>query len=178
MRTLSLLLTLGLLLAISIRCVGAEISFSGITCTDDVAHMLIGRKMPNDRVKLTEARYKGVRLRYLGGDGLETEGDPWFLASWVICDREYLLLQRRGVVRDVIAAPTTFSGRGYQLLDCVVDGVHLASTVVRFAGNSPVQHSGAIASAWRIDDGLLRFVPLEGADIRCKPTANFRWSGP
>ncbi|MFN9943119.1 MAG: CYTH domain-containing protein, partial [bacterium] len=52
------------------------------------------------------------------GAFLEIEGDPWTLISWGICGREHVILERNGVVRDVLVAPAEAAQSKSVIVSC------------------------------------------------------------
>jgi len=143
-------------------------SFQGITCQSDIPKALLGRTMPNERVVLTEARYKSIGLHDLGGFGVEAEGDPWFLISWQICGREYVLLERHDVVRDVLVAPQSASHIQSSIVSCTVDGVEQKETAVLFIPPEDLKGPTKVDGAWFIDDQAVRFKERRGRNIVCR----------
>ena len=148
---------------------GAERSFDGITCKSYIPSALIGRHMPNERVVTIEARYKEIGLKDLGAYGMEAAGDPWTLISWQICGREYLLLERRGIVQDVLASPLPQESAQFTIASCVVDGSSLHGTAVIFVSAKERQLPKPVEHAWLINDKTIRFSKIKGKEIVCTP---------
>ena len=151
------------------QALGAPKSFAGIVCNSDIAAALVGRYMPNERVRATEARHADIGLKNLGAYGMENEGDPWTLISWEICNREYLLLERRGIVRDVLASPLPPPSPPSQIASCTVDGSAVAGTAVAFVLANDRKWPRPVEYAWRIDDKTLKFSRIEGKEVSCTP---------
>lgn len=122
--------------------------------------------MPNDKVAKLEARYGNIQLKALGAHGMEATGDPWTLTFWSLCGREYVLLERRAVVKDVLAAPPSIGNEPSLLGSCAVDGTKVSGTSVAF-GTVKDKRQGSL-QAWRVDDKALKFVALKGKEIRCE----------
>lgn len=144
-------------------------SFDGLSCTSNLVADLAGRQMPTERVAATEARHKDLGLKHLGAFGLEKNGDPWTLVSWQLCGREYALLERKGVVRDVLASPLPPGSPPSQIVSCKTDGAAVPGTVVAFSPEASPRWPAAVQQAWRIDDKSLRFVRVTGRDVICQP---------
>ncbi len=159
---------ISILMLLSTNTMSAEKSFVGITCKTDIPSALIGRYMPNERVAATEARHKEIGLKDIGAYGIESEGDPWTLISWQICGREYLLLEHRDVVMDVLASPLLQGGPQSQVVSCSVDGSRLTGTAVAFASNRE-QLSKPVEHAWLINDKTYKFSKVYGKEIVCTP---------
>ncbi|MCA7011180.1 hypothetical protein LF934_00840 [Dickeya dadantii] len=165
-RYIGLLLPLSLL---SFHAMGAGKSFDGITCKSDISSALIGRHMPNDSVVATEERYKSIDLKGLGTYGMESDGDPWTLSSWQICGREYFLLERRDIVKDVLSSPSPKENPKSQIVLCVVDGSSSHDTFVTFVSSEEKPWPRPVEYAWRINDKTVKFSKSEGKEIVCNP---------
>jgi hypothetical protein len=165
-RLFGLLSTLSLLTA---HAFAAEKSFDGVTCEMNIPSALIGRRMPNERVAATQARYKGIGLKDLGAYGTENGGDSWTLISWQICGREYLLLERREIVRDVLASPLPPGSPQSQITSCTVDGASLPGTAVAFVSTNVPKGPMLVEYAWRINDTTIKFAKIAGREIVCAP---------
>jgi hypothetical protein len=163
-----LLSLLGLLL-ISMHAACAATSFDEINCKSNVASALIGRQMADERIVAIEARYKDISLKNLGAFGMESEGDPWTLVSWSICGREYLVLERHGIVRDALASPLKSGGPQSQVASCTVDGSSLSGTVVVFLDADDKKWPKPVKYAWLIDNTAIRFGRIKGNEIICGP---------
>lgn len=165
MRLMGLLLGMAMLSAHAAR---IEKSFDGITCQSDIASALIGRHMSDERVVSIEGRYKSIRLKDLGAFGMEVDGDPWTLISWEICGREYLLLERRDIVKDALASPVPAGRPRSQIASCTVNGSSVPGTAVAFVETDDKKWPKAVKNAWRIDDKKIQFVRIAGNEIVCK----------
>lgn len=161
----------GLLIGISSVPVTAasKNDFDGITCQNDIVPALIGRHMPNRRVVTIEARYKNIGLKDLGAFGMEIDGDPWTLISWEICGREYALLERDDIVRDVVAFPIPSGGSQSQIASCSVNGSALQGTALALVDESDQTLQGRVKNAWLIDGKAMKFVKIAGDEIVCTP---------
>src|SRR5438132_4492728 len=77
--------------------------FKNVKCGADIPKALIGQRSSNERIVVTEAKYRSLGLKHLGAD--ETS-DQLSSISWLICGAEYVtLVDRKGLVRDAIAFP-------------------------------------------------------------------------
>lgn len=142
-------------------------SFDSLTCRSAIAKELLGRTMPNGRVSVIESRYRHLSLANQGAFGLEIEGDPWTLVSWKICGREHVILERNGVVRDVLVAPAEAAQSKSVIVSCSVDGVQAMKTAVVFSPADGWRAPSMVSRVWLIDDQEVRFVERSGAGIRC-----------
>jgi hypothetical protein len=132
-----------------------------------IAKELLGRTMPNGRVSVIESRYRHLSLANQGAFGLEIEGDPWTLVSWRICGREHVILERNGVVKDVLVAPAEAAQSKSVIVSCSVDGVQVMKTAVVFSPADGWHAPSMVSRVWLIDDQEVRFVERSGAGIRC-----------
>ncbi|WP_035344085.1 MULTISPECIES: hypothetical protein [Dickeya] len=165
-RSLFFLLSLAL---VSSYATGAEKWFDGVTCNTDIPSALIGRHTPNDRVVTIEGRYKNIGLENHGAFGIEEEGDPWTLTFWQICGREYLLLERRSVVKDVLMSPLPKENPASKIVSCDVDDTNSYSTAITFIPSEETPWPKQVKQAWIVDDKKLKFSKIEGKKIVCNP---------
>jgi len=155
-------------LLISFNVLSEEKSFDGITCQSNISVALIGRAMPNERVMVIEERYKNIGLEDLGAFGMEPQGDPWTLISWLICGREYALLEKNHIVKDVLESPFVGSYRS-QIVSCSVNGSKIPETAVVFINPEVTKWPMTAKNAWLIDDNAVKFVSIVGNEIICSP---------
>lgn len=139
--------------------------FAGLQCGADIPKMLIGRTMPNERVVVTEQRYRHLGLKDLGATELDAGSNAIW---WSICGSELVELEdSRSVVKDVLsftALPATallFEG------NCTVDGKPLGDEVIAVLTDRPGHAMLAAAKAWAVDVAKGRFVPLDTAALSC-----------
>src|ERR1700730_10756946 len=77
---------------------GAD-GFDSVRCGSDVRKALLGRKMSNEKIVVLEERHKDLGLKDLGASEIS---DRLSVLSWRICGDEYVLLEDKDVVRDVL----------------------------------------------------------------------------
>ena len=162
---------LALLLALELlptSAVATEEGFDGITCQTNIPSALIGRRMPNGPVVNDEARHKGIGLKDNGAFGIEPE-DPWTLISWEICGREYQVLERKDIVRDVLASPLPAGGPQSKIASCTVDGRRLPGVAIVFVEIDDEKWPKPVKHAWLIDNKAIRFQRITGSEIVCTP---------
>ena len=149
----------------------APAGFDGLRCEDDVRAALLGRSMPSAPVAETEARHADLGLQHLGAFGVEPEGDPWTAVSWALCGHEHLLLQKGGVVRDVLVAPSPPNRPPSVLLSCTVGGQPVPGTAVAWPAVTDAPWPKVVAPVWRIDEAALKFQPVAagGGPVTCAP---------
>jgi hypothetical protein len=77
--------------------------FDSVRCGSDVRKALIGRKMSNETIVVLEERHKNLELKDLGASEIS---DRLNVISWRICGEEYVLLEDKDTVRDVVISET------------------------------------------------------------------------
>ena len=158
-------LGLSVLAAVSVRNVSAADLFSKIRCGTDIPKALIGGMMTNERTASIEARHRALGLKDLGGS--ELKGDL-FLASWLICGNEYLLiLDKRSIVRDVLQFPPHSKDSPEFIGLCRVNGKQLPEEVIAVLNNQAGGDNLSAKSAWKIDSKTAKFVKLSTEGMLC-----------
>ena len=160
---------LAALLLPSASSAGPAIGFEGLTCKADIRSALLGRRMPNGAIASIEAKHKDIGVKNLGAYGMESDGDPWTLIFWQICGREYLVLERKGVVRDVLESPLAPGSPQGTIVSCTVAGAELKDTVIAFETASNPKWPKAVKNAWRINDATVTFSKFDGDKTVCAP---------
>src|SRR5262245_20944973 len=119
-----------LALVISLFC-GSSIckadGFDSVRCGSDVGKALLGRTMPNEKIVAIEERHKDLGLKDLGGTEIS---DRLFLISWRICGEEYVLLEDKDVVRDVLKFPKHSQDSPQFIGSCQVNGHNVPGTAI------------------------------------------------
>jgi len=82
--------------------------FDSVRCGSDVRKALLGRKMSNEAIAVLEERHKDLGLKDLGASEIS---DRLSAISWRICGEEYVLLEEKNTVRDVLKISEAFEGR-------------------------------------------------------------------
>ena len=80
---------------------GAD-GFDSVRCGSDVRKALLGRTMSNEKIVVLEERNKDLGLKDLGASEIS---DRLSVISWRICGEEYVLLEHKNAVRDVLKFP-------------------------------------------------------------------------
>jgi hypothetical protein len=142
----------------------AEDNFDFVRCGSDVGKALIGHKMPNEKIVVLEERHKDLRLKDLWGEEISNR---LFLTSWRICGEEYVLLQNKGVVRDVLKFPK-YSKDALQFIgSCQSNGNDVPGTTIGVLKNDPGVEMLSAVVAWKIDEKQMKFVQLQPEGLRC-----------
>ena len=139
--------------------------FKNIKCGTNIAKALMGRYMPNETVSVTEAKYKDLGLQDLGGTEIS---NTIFSISWMICGDEYLLLEKRDIVRDVLRVPEHSKSSPENIAgECQVNRVKRKDAIVAILDGSATTPYLPAKSAWRIDEAKVRFVPMSTSGLSC-----------
>ena len=142
---------------------GAD-GFDSIRCGSDVRKALLGWKMPNEKVVVFEERHKDLGLKDLWGEEIS---DRLFLTSWRICGEEYVLLEEKGVVRDVLKFPKHSKDSPAFIGSCQSNGHDVPGTAIGVLKNENGVAILPAVSAWKIDDKQMKFVELKTEGLRC-----------
>jgi hypothetical protein len=138
--------------------------FDSVHCGSDVRQALLGHTMSNEKIVAIEERHKELGLKDLGGTEIS---DRLFLISWRICGEEYVLLEDRSVVRDVLKFPKHSKDSPQFIGGCQLNGHDLPGTAIGVLKNEAGVESLPAVVAWKIDDKQMRFVKLETEGLRC-----------
>jgi hypothetical protein len=138
--------------------------FESVHCGSDVRKALLGRKMSNEKVVVVEEKHKDLALKDLGGQEIS---DRLFLISWLICGDEYVLLEDKDVVRDVLKFPKHSKDSPEFIGSCQSNGQDLPGTVIGVLKNEDGVEKLPAVTAWKIDEKQLKFVELKTEGLRC-----------
>ncbi len=147
---------------------GAPISFDGIKCDSPIETVMLGRTIPNARVVTIEKKYQSLNLKLLWSDGMEPDGDPWTLSAWLVCGKEYLFLNRKDVVKDVLIAPQNVPNHKFGLGTCQNQGKVIAGTAVFVVPADGKATPKQFERIWTIDDSKLKFRETKGGNFSCE----------
>jgi hypothetical protein len=138
--------------------------FGAVRCGSDIPKALVGRIMSNERTVVIEGRHTDLGLKDLGGTEIS---ERLFLISWLICGDEYVLLEEKGVVRDVLKFPRhskdapQFIGAGQR------NGSDLPGTIIAVLKNDKEQKTLPATVAWKIDEKRMKFMSLPIEGLQC-----------
>src|SRR5213080_4647691 len=138
--------------------------FDSVRCGSDVRTALLGRKMSNERIVVLQERHKDLGLKDLGGTEIS---DRLFLISWKICGEEYVLLEDKGIVRDVLKFPKHSKDSPQFIGSCQLNGNDLPGIAVGVLKDEDGVQNLPAAIAWKIDDKQAKFVKLPTEGLRC-----------
>src|SRR5215471_5369212 len=126
----------------SIVC-GAD-GFDSVRCGSDVRKALLGRKMSNEAIAVLEERHKDLAVKDLGASEIS---DRLSAISWRICGEEYILLEEKDVVRDVLKFPKHSKEAPQFVGSCQLNGRDVPGTAIGVLKNEdgPATLSAVIA---------------------------------
>jgi hypothetical protein len=146
---------------------GGSDGFSAIRCGgDDVAKALIGKKMSNERIVVLEKRHEDLGLKDLGASEIS---DRLSCISWLICGSEFMLLEDKSSVRDVLKVPAHSKKSPLFIGMCEMNGKESKAIVVAVLDNETGSDAPTLPAkvAWKIDEKNAKFVSLSTEGVRC-----------
>jgi hypothetical protein len=137
---------------------GAD-GFDSVRCGSDIRKALLGRTMSNENIVVLEERHKDV--------GASEISDRLNVISWQICGEEYVLLEDKDVVRDVLKFPKHSKDSPAFIGSCQLNGHDVPGTAIGVLKNENGVAILSSVSAWKIDDKHMKFVELKTEGLRC-----------
>jgi hypothetical protein len=144
--------------------VSAADGFDSVHCGSDLRKALIGHKMSNEPVAVLEERHKDLGLKDLGASEIS---DRLSAISWRICDEEYVLLEDKNVVRDVLKFPKHSKDSPQFVGSCESNGQKVPGTAIGVLRNENGVKMLSAVAAWKIDEKQIKFVELQTEGLRC-----------
>src|SRR5436190_12343239 len=138
--------------------------FDSVRCGSDVRKALLGRTMSNQKVVVLEERHKDLGLKDLGASEIS---DRLTVISWRICGEEYVLLEDKDVVQDVLEFPKHSKDSPAFIGSCRLNGHDIPGTAIGVLKNENGVQILPAVSAWKIDDKQMKFVELNPEGLRC-----------
>ena len=138
--------------------------FDSVRCGSDVRKALLGRKMSSKAIALLEERHKDLALKDLGASEIS---DRLSVISWRICGEEYVLLEDKDIVRDVLEFPEHSKDAPAFIGSCQLDGHDLPGTAIGVLKNENGEKILPAVSVWKIDDKQMKFIELKPKGVRC-----------
>lgn len=161
---------LGFLTLLSAPSLAADTHFRGVSCKSDVAKVMQGRSFPNEAASAIEAKHRDINLESLGDFSIETNSDPLKLSSWLVCGREYILLEKKGVVKDVLTSPYPAAEPQSEISACTIDGKQSTDPLVWFSLDQNKEKTKLANLAWMVDEKKVKFVKLVAKTVQCEST--------
>jgi hypothetical protein len=167
----------GLLASVFLLC-GAPAradEFKNVKCGADIPKALIGQRSSNERIVVTEDKYRSLGLKHLGAD--ETS-DQLSSINWLICGSEYIMLvDRKNLVRDVIAFPAHSKKSPAFSSYCKLNGKELPDIFVGVLNAEVKGDELPALSVWKIDLKGAKFVKASTEGLRCPRSAIYTVDG-
>ena len=130
--------------------------FQKVRCDSDIPKALIGQRSSNERVVVTERKYRALGLKDLGADEIS---DRLSSINWQICGSEFILLvDRSRLVRDVLPFPAHSKSSPAFGGICQVKGRDLPDIMVAILDGAPAADHLPVQAAWKIDQQRAKFV--------------------
>jgi hypothetical protein len=107
------------------------------------------------------------RLNSLADDHGKENGHLASIISWLICGEEYVLLEDKDVVRDVLKFPKHSKESPESMGSCESNGQDLQGTVLGVLKNEKGAKMLSAVAAWKIDEKQVKFVELQTEGLRC-----------
>jgi hypothetical protein len=156
-----------LVAAIWLACGQAAVAdaFKNVKCDADIRKALIGQHSENERIVVTEGKYRSLGLKHLGAD--ETS-DQLSTINWLICGKEFIMLvDRKGLVRDVIEFPPHSKKSPAYSGICKLNGQDLPDIFEAVLNAQVAGDELPALSAWKIDLDAAKFIKAPIAGLRC-----------
>jgi hypothetical protein len=138
--------------------------FDSVRCGSDVRKALIGHKMSNEKIDLIEEKHKDLELKDLGASEIS---DRLSMISWRICGEEYVLLQDKDLVRDVLKFPKHSKDSPQFTGSCESNGQKVPGTAIALLKNENGVEILPAVAAWKIDEKQIKFVEIKTEGLRC-----------
>src|SRR5215831_19007520 len=138
--------------------------FDSVRCGSDVRKALLGRKMSNEAIAVLEERHKDLGLKDLGASEIS---DRLSAISWRVCDEEYVLLEDKNIVRDVLKFPKHCKESPQFVGSCESNGQKVPGTAIGVLRNENGVEMLPAVAAWKIDEKQIKFVELQTEGLRC-----------
>jgi hypothetical protein len=140
-------------------------AFKNVKCDADIPKALIGQHSENERIAVTEGKYRSLKLKHLGADEKSAQLSS---INWLICGKEYIMLvDRKGLVRDVIEFPPhsrkSPAYGGY----CQLNGKKLPDIFTAVLNAEVAGDMLPALFAWKIDLKAAKFVKASTDGLRC-----------
>ena len=120
--------------------------------------------MSNEPDAVLEERHKDLGLKDLGASEIS---DQVSVISWQICGDEYVLLEDKDTVKDVLKFPKHSKDTPEFVGSCQLDGHDLPGTAIGVLKNEAGAKSLPAMSAWKIDVKQMKFVAMKTEGLSC-----------
>jgi hypothetical protein len=149
---------------VCVSSINAADGFDSVRCGSDIRKALVGHKMSNEPVAVLEERHKDLELKDLGSSEIS---DHLSAISWRICGEEYVLLEDKDVVQDVLKFPKHSKESPQFIGSCQSNGQKVPGTAIGVLKNENGVEMLSAVAAWKIDEKQNKFVELQTDSLRC-----------
>ena len=125
---------------------GAD-GFDSVRCGSDVRKALLGHSMSNETIVVLEERHKDLGLKHVGASEIS---DRLNAISWRICGEEYVLLEDKDAVRDVLKFPKHSKDSPAFIGSCQLNGHDVPGTAIGVLKNENGVAILPAVSAWKM----------------------------
>ena len=140
-------------------------AFKNVKCDADIRKALIGQSSENERIAVTEGKYRSLGLKHLGAD---EKSNQLSSINWLICGKEYIMLvDRKGLVRDVIEFPPHSKTSPAYSGSCKLNGEELPDIFEAVLNAKVAGDELPVLSAWKVDLDAAKFIKAPTAGLRC-----------
>jgi hypothetical protein len=109
----------------------------------------------------------GTRIWDLKALGASEISDRLTVISWRICGDEYVLLEDKDVVRDVLKFPKHSKESPEFIGSCQFNGPDIPGVAIGVLKNQDGVQILPAVIAWKIDEKQMKFVELKTEGLRC-----------
>jgi hypothetical protein len=149
--------------------------FKNLKCGSDIPKALIGQRSSNERIVVTEGKYRSLGLKHLGAD--ETS-DQLSSISWLICGSEYItLVDRKGLVRDAIPFPPHSKKSPAFSSFCKLNGKDSPDIFVGVLNAEVAGDQLPALFVWKIELKSAKFIKASTEGLRCPRSAIYTVDG-
>jgi hypothetical protein len=139
--------------------------FQKVKCGGDIPKAMIGQRSPNERIVVTEKKYRALGLKHLGADEIS---DRLSSINWLICGTEFIaLVDRSGLVSDVLPHPPHSKKSPAFEGICQVKGKDLPDIVFAILDGAQARDPMPAVTAWKIDQEVAKFVKISSQGMLC-----------
>src|SRR5215510_12371382 len=110
---------------------------------------------------------RGTRIWGLKISGASEISDQVSVISWQICGEEYVLLEDKDVVRDVLKFPKHSKESPQFVGSCQSNGQKVPGTAIGVLKNENGVEMLSAVTAWKVDAKQMKFVELPTEGLRC-----------
>lgn len=146
-------------------CAQAADEFARVRCGTDIPKALLGQRETSHTIVFKEATHKNIGLRQLGASIIDGKMNT---INWLICGREFVILDKGDVIKDLIVFPAhsatfpAFEGR------CKINGRQTNDPIVAvLEGKYEPGKFLPARAAWLINRKKAKFIKMDATHLLC-----------